>query len=431
MLTSSSSGTAQDHRGNELKRIFRFGFLSVLLLVLSTGALDTVIRDPVAQEAAEARGWTASLEEIPANRGTPEWANSKLAETRRVHGYFWAYVRGEQGKETANASAAKLIAHSFVRNLTQSRGLIDGLVVVRAVKNRVVVNHEDARLSYVLIEPNYVEPVARLHGASKGVPPPELQELWEYAATHGIKLYGGLGLLPTNWSYVGPNESAPNYDDISNPSYPWHEPSREWFQVDVYHPDFEWRSLAPTVDSIVRTCRELDLSGIVVNDEAGWWKPRSSQRDFEAFVFYADRLAEALHTHGLELYVTMALPHEMDTSVEEIKTMLHQSPVDRWVFMDPYWGTLNHTEAHVANWSRPYSYHGRSGIGNKYAPLIWNHPAAQFGTNSTKPMAQLLEYIGVETRVDDLWIWDLPSAILSPSFVSHVLDWKFAREGFA
>ena len=89
------------------------------------------------------------------------------------------------------------------------------------------------------------------------MPPPELAALWQEAGKQGMKLYGGLGMLPTNWSYVGPNASAHNYDAVSNPSYPWHAPAREWFQVDVYHKDFVWRSLDPTVHSIVAACADV------------------------------------------------------------------------------------------------------------------------------------------------------------------------------
>ena len=129
----------------------------------------------------------------------------------------------------------------------------------------------------------------------------------------------------------------------------------------------------------VRSCRELGLQGIAVNDETGGWKPRRNQRDFEAFVRYADALADALHGHGLELFVTMAIPSEMGTSLEEVKLLLHESSVDRWLFMDPYWGDLKYVEAHIRNWSAPYAYHGPGGIGAKYAPIVWNHPEHQFG----------------------------------------------------
>lgn len=336
---------------------------------------------------------------------------------RTVHGYFWAWP--------LTVSTAEDIARSFAHNLSCWPGLVDGLVVINAVKSRVVIASDNKGLSYLLVEPVHANTTAPL----QGVPPPALTAVWDEAGRQGIKLYGGLGMLPTNWSYVG-----------SSPSYPWHSPAREWFVVDPYHEDFTWRSLAPTVESIVRSCRELGLSGIVVNDECGWWKPRSSQSDFEAFIAYADALANALHSHGLELHVTMAIPYELGTSLEEIKLLLHRSSVDRFVFMDPYWGTLHYAETHITNWSAPYSYHGEGGIGSKYAPLVWNHPVEQFGENflcgytglfcsQPRPMTSLLEFIGSNTSVDDLWLWVFPGAMQwdQRGFISDVRDWKAAQ----
>jgi len=351
-------------------------------------------------------------------------------QRRQVHGYFWATDPDRKG--TANASAAARIAQGFARNLSEHPGLIDGLIVVHALRTRVVIDSDDAGLSYMLVEPLHADPANSL----RGIPPPALAALWREARRQGIKLYGGLGMLPAKLSYTGPNASAPNYKRVSRPQFPWHDTphhhSSEWFQVDVYHEDFLWRSLQPTADSVVRSCRELGLSGIAVNDETGGWKPRRSQRDLEAFVWYANALADALHEHGLELFVTMAIPDEMGTSLEEVKLLLHESSVDRWLFMDPYWGDLDYIEKHIHNWSAPYAPHGPSGIGAKYAPILWNHPEHQFGAKATgQPMRSLLRYIGANTSVDNLWLWVFPEAIQQPEFVADVRDWKLASCGFA
>lgn len=208
-------------------------------------------RRKVEEAAAEQRDHTRWWEHGPA---LVAGASEAASTDRQLHGYFWAV----NGSGSASANLSQHLATVFAGKLREHRGLLDGLVVVGAVRSRVVIAADDPRLSYLLLEPVYT--VAPNKGvwppaSNKGVRPPELQPLWDEARRQGMELFGALAMVPTNWSFVGPNASAPEFKDISNPSYPWHKPAREWFRVDVYHEDFARRSLQPTVDSIVRSCR--------------------------------------------------------------------------------------------------------------------------------------------------------------------------------
>jgi hypothetical protein len=164
---------------------------------------------------------------------------------------------------------------------------------------------------------------------------------------------------------------------------------------------------------------------VSINDESGWWKPRSSRRDLVAFVRYVSMLAHELHKYNLKLFVTMALPYEMGVPEEDLKRLLHDSAVDRWLFMDPYWGTVAHTEEHLRNWSAPYVHSGLGGIGHKYSPILWNHPAEQFGSNSPRPMEKIVECIAVNTSIHDVWVWGFPQVLDATRFISALANWKF------
>lgn len=78
-----------------------------------------------------------------------------------------------------------------------------------------------------------------------------------------------------------------------------------------------------TVDSIVWSCLDVGMAGIAINDKCGWWRHRSSQRDFEAFVRYVDMLADAMHKQNLELFATHVIPYEMGMPEAELKGLLH------------------------------------------------------------------------------------------------------------
>ena len=106
-------------------------------------------------------------------------------QRRQVHGYFWA--TDPDGRGSANASAAEGIAREFARSLSEHPGLLDALVVVHAVRTRVVIDSDDAALSYMLVEPLHTDPADSL----RGIPPPALDALWREARRQGIKLYGG------------------------------------------------------------------------------------------------------------------------------------------------------------------------------------------------------------------------------------------------
>ena len=46
-------------------------------------------------------------------------------------------------------------------------------------------------------------------------------------------------------------------------------------------------------------------------------------------------------------------------------------------------------------------------------------------------MRSLLEFVGANTSVEDLWVWGFPEAMRSRAFISDVCAWKDARPGFA